>query len=140
MEIKNGSSVVFNYEVKIEDEVVDSTYDSEPLEVKIGGGQLLPAMEEEMMGLKKGEKHSFELSPENAFGSYDEEAVIKIPKSNIELRKDIKVGMYMDIQDQQKNEYRGLIVDIDEENVTMDFNHPLADKTLHYSIEILKVS
>ena len=138
MEVKKGATVVFNYEVKIDDEVVDSTYETgEPLEAKIGEGQLLPAMEEELLGLKVGDKHSFELEPEKAFGHYDDDAVIEIPKSNIELRKDIQVGMYMDIQDQQKNEYRGLITEITDESVTMDFNHPLADKTLQYSIMIM---
>ena len=141
MEVKEGSTVVFNYEVSIDGDIVDSTYETgEPLETTIGSGQLLPAMEEELIGLKVGDKHTFELEPDKAFGNYDKDAVIEIPKSNIELRKDIKVGMYMDIQDQQKNEYRGLITEITDDSVTMDFNHPLADKTLKYSVEILKVS
>jgi FKBP-type peptidyl-prolyl cis-trans isomerase SlpA len=141
MEIKEDSLVLFHYEVEIEgDGVVDSTYDAQPLEIKFGENMLLPAMEAEMLGLKKGDVHEFTLTPEKAFGHADKDAVVKIPKANIELRKDIQVGMYMDIEDQQKNEYRGLIVEIDDENITMDFNHPLVDKTLKYKVEILKVS
>lgn len=140
MKINEKSTVIFHYTVDVKDEgTIDTTYDKEPLTVTFGSEQLIPEMESAMIGLEAGEKHSFTLTPENAFGMPQEDSISQIPKTNIELRKDIQVGMYMDIADSQKNEYRGKIVAIDDDSITMDFNHPLAGKTLDYNVEIMKV-
>lgn len=140
MKISENSTVIFHYSVDVADEgIVDSTFDAEPLKAIFGTEQLIPTMEKEMIGLQAGDQHTFTLLSKDAFGELQEDAVTQIPKNNIELRKDIKIGMYMDIEDNKKNEYRGKIVAIDDENITMDFNHPLAGKTLNYKVEIIKV-
>lgn len=138
--ITEKSTVTFHYVVAVKGEgVIESTYETEALTAELNTGNLIPALEQELIGLKAGDKKSFDLETTDTFGEYDEDAVTKIPKTNLELRKDIKVGMFMDIEDQNKNEFRGRIVEIDDESVTMDFNHPLAGKALSYDIEVISV-
>ncbi len=140
MNVTDKCKVTFHYVIKIDDDIeIENSYESEPGTFSVGNNELLPAMEEEIIGMEKGETKEFTLSPEQAFGFMQEDAIIKIPKNNLELRKDITPGMYIDIQNNQKETFRGKILAIDEENITMDFNHPLAGKTLNYKIEIVNI-
>ena len=140
MKVSENSKITFHYVIKIDNEIeIENSYEAEPATFKMNSQELLPAMEEELMGMEPGEKKEFTLTPDRAFGPVQDEAVIKFPKENLELRKDIKPGMYIDIENNQKETFRGKILEIDDKNVTMDFNHPLAGKTLTYQIEIVDV-
>ncbi|HCW94107.1 MAG TPA: peptidylprolyl isomerase, partial [Flexistipes sinusarabici] len=86
MEAGNNSKVTFHYTVTIEDgTVVDSTKEEEPLTVQLGEKQLLPDLEKELVGMKEGEEKSVELTPEQAFGEIQEDAITDIPRQNINL-------------------------------------------------------
>jgi FKBP-type peptidyl-prolyl cis-trans isomerase SlpA len=140
MEVSNNCKVTFHYIIKIDDDMeIENSYGNEPATFQMGNNELLPAMEDEIKGLQAGDKKEFTLTPDQAFGEYHDDAIMQIPKSNLELRKDIVPGMYIDIQNNQNEVFRGKILDIDDENVTLDFNHPLAGKTLSYQIEIVEV-
>ncbi len=140
MKVSENSKITFHYVIKIDNEIeIENSYETEPATFKMNNQELLPAMEEELMGMEPGEKKEFTLTPDKAFGPVQKEAIIKFPKENLELRKDIQPGMYLDIENNQKETFRGKILEIDDKNVTMDFNHPLAGKTLTYQIEIVDV-
>lgn len=140
MKVSENSKITFHYVIKIDNEIeIENSYEAEPAIFRMNNQELLPAMEEELMGMEPGEKKEFTLTPDKAFGPVQKEAIIKFPKENLELRKDIQPGMYLDIENNQKETFRGKILEIDDKNITMDFNHPLAGKTLTYQIEIVDV-
>lgn len=141
MEVGNESKVTFHYTVTIEDgTVVDSTKEEEPLDVELGQKQLLPDLEKELVGMKEGEEKSIELEPEQAFGDIQEDAITDIPRQNIKLDENIQEGMYIDLTDENEQNFRGLVKELSDDNVKIDFNHPLAGKKLTFNVEVVEVN
>jgi len=141
MEAGNDSKVTFHYTVTIEDgTVVDSTKEEEPLTVQLGEKQLLPDLEKELVGLKEGDEKSVELNPEQAFGEVQEDAITDIPKQNINLDENIQEGMYIDLTDENEQNFRGLVKELTDDNVKIDFNHPLAGRKLTFNVEVVEVN
>lgn len=140
MAIGNDSKVTFHYTVTIEDgTVVDSTKEDEPLTVQLGEKQLLPDLEEGLVGLDKGDKKSILLEPEQAFGELQDDAVTDIPRQNINLDENIQEGMYIDLTDENEQNFRGLVKELNDDNVKIDFNHPLAGRNLTFNVEVIDV-
>ncbi|TYB36017.1 MAG: peptidylprolyl isomerase [Flexistipes sinusarabici] len=141
MEAGNDSKVTFHYTVTIEDgTVVDSTKEEEPLTVQLGEKQLLPDLEKELVGMKEGEEKSVELTPEQAFGEVQEDAITDIPRQNINLDENIQEGMYIDLTDENEQNFRGLVKELNDDNVKIDFNHPLAGRKLTFNVEVVEVN
>jgi len=141
MEAGNDSKVTFHYTVTIEDgTVVDSTKEEEPLTVQLGEKQLLPDLEKELVGMKEGEEKSVELNPEQAFGEVQEDAITDIPRQNINLDENIQEGMYIDLTDENEQNFRGLVKELSDDNVKIDFNHPLAGRKLTFNVEVVEVN
>ncbi|AEI14566.1 peptidylprolyl isomerase FKBP-type [Flexistipes sinusarabici DSM 4947] len=141
MEAGNNSKVTFHYTVTIEDgTVVDSTKEEEPLTVQLGEKQLLPDLEKELVGMKEGEEKSVELTPEQAFGEIQEDAITDIPRQNINLDENIQEGMYIDLTDENEQNFRGLVKELNDDNVKIDFNHPLAGRKLTFYVEVVEVN
>jgi FKBP-type peptidyl-prolyl cis-trans isomerase SlyD len=87
---------------------------------------------------------NFNIASEDAYGNIDPNALISLPKSIFEVEGQkaddiLKVGNYIPMTDDQGNRMQGLVVSIEGETVTMDFNHPLAEKTLMFQGKILKI-
>ncbi|BAI80443.1 FKBP-type peptidyl-prolyl cis-trans isomerase SlyD [Deferribacter desulfuricans SSM1] len=141
MKVTNDSKVTFIYTVSLEDgTVVDAVTKEEPLVAEMGQNQLLPVLEEQMLGMEVGDKKDVTLKPEDTFGPYNESLVAEIPREEIQLDPSIKEDMYIDLEDEQNNLYRGKVLELNDEFVKIDFNHPLAGQTLTYSIEIIDIS
>ncbi|MGA1845774.1 FKBP-type peptidyl-prolyl cis-trans isomerase [Deferribacter abyssi] len=140
MTVKNDSTVTFVYTVTLEDgTVVDTVTHEEPLTAEMGQNQLLPVLEEQILGMTVGDKKDVVLSPDDTFGPYNESLVTEIPRDEIQLDPSIKKDMYIDLEDEQNNLYRGKVLELTDEYVKIDFNHPLAGQTLTYSIEIIDI-
>ncbi len=141
MEVGSDSKVVFHYTVTVEDgTVVDSTKEEEPLTVQLGENQLLPDLEKELIGMNKGEEKTIELDPEQAFGEIQEDAITDIPRQNIKLDDSIQEGMYIDLTDENEQNFRGLVKELSDDNVKIDFNHPLAGRKITFNVEIVDVA
>ncbi|MBZ4643907.1 MAG: FKBP-type peptidyl-prolyl cis-trans isomerase SlpA [Deferribacteres bacterium] len=140
MSVQKNSKIKFHYSVAIEDgTIVDSTIDESPLEVQLGSGELLPKLEEGLVGMAQGEEKQITLLPEDAFGPVLEDAITEIPRGNIELDESVEEGMYIDLSDEKEQMYRGLVKEMNDEFVTIDFNHPLAGKTLTFSVKVEEI-
>ncbi|KAA0259560.1 peptidylprolyl isomerase [Deferribacter autotrophicus] len=140
MTVKNDSTVTFIYTVTLEDgTVVDAVTHEEPLTAEMGQNQLLPVLEEQILGMSIGDKKDVVLSPDDTFGPYNESLITEIPREEIQLDPSIKENMYIDLEDEQNNLYRGKVLELTDEYVKIDFNHPLAGQTLTYSIEIIDI-
>lgn len=147
MEIKNNTVVSITYDLKIgnaEGALVEKVEASAPFVFLFGAGGLLPEFEENLHGLTEGKAFEFSIESDNAYGPVQDEAIIELPINIFEVDGVIPedllvVGRYLTMQDHQGNPLRGRIEKIGLEQVTMDFNHPLAGADLHFKGGVLNV-
>lgn len=138
MTIKSGSTVSMNYTLKVDGKVVDSSEGREPLTYIQGSGQIIPGLEEQLEGLKKGDKKQAMVSPDKGYGISDPNAIQKVPRTAFQDIDKMKVG---DVVSGRVNEqeFQAVIAAITDAEVTIDLNHPLAGKTLNFDVEIMDV-
>ena len=149
MKIEQNAVVSVTYNLKASasgspSEEVESVDDSNPLVFLFGTGMMIPGFENNLNGLSAGDKFNFNIQPDDAYGSVDKEAVIKLPVEifkvdNVIDFEVLKVGNILPMSDNEGNMLRGKVLGYDDKNVTMDFNHPLAGKDLHFTGTILSV-
>jgi FKBP-type peptidyl-prolyl cis-trans isomerase 2 len=137
--VSEGKQVKVHYTLKVDGEVVDSSKEREPLEVKIGSQQVIPGFEKALMGMKAGEKKSFQVTPEEGYGHEDPRAVQEIPRDKLPPDREPEVGMKLFTRGPQGEIITGKIVEVREDVVVMDFNHPLAGKTLDFDVEVVEI-
>jgi len=129
----------------IEDgKIIEKVSEEKPAAFQFGIGQLLPAFEENLNGLKAMDEFSFILKAVDAYGESDPYAIFDIPIDTFEVdgkldEKMIQVGNTIPMTDNDGNKHMGRITKIMAEAVTMDFNHPLAGKDLRFSGKVLEV-
>src|SRR5690625_1836626 len=116
---------------------VESTESSDPLTFLYGVGMMLPKFEEHISGLEEGDKKSFELSPEDAYGEKDEKAIAQLPAEMFQETGFPKEGDVLPLQDNEGNQFRAVVAEVSPDVVVADLNHPMAGKTLHFEVEIL---
>lgn len=144
MVIKENKVVSLTYELRVNDEngeIVEKVENKSPLVFLFGRGNLLPDFEANINGLKKGDPFSFELQPEKAYGLVSEEAIVDLPKNIFEIDGKIdhnllKEGTNIPMQDNSGNRLNGIVLEVADDSVKMDFNHPLAGDTLFFNGEV----
>ena len=137
--IGQNTQVTLHFALRLETgDTVDSTFDKSPATFKVGDGSLLPGFEAALFGFKAGDKRTLEILPENAFGQPNPQNVQVIPRSQF---KDMELseGLLVIFNDAANTELPGVVKAFDDEQVTIDFNHPLAGKTLTFDVEIKDV-
>jgi len=137
MIVEKNKVVSLTYDLSIENEVIESVTDIQPLQVIFGTETLLPKFEENIAGLKVGDSFEFEIAKDDAYGDFREEYVIDIPKNVFEVEgkideNAIRVGNSVPMLDHEGNKLTGIILEIADEAVKMDFNHPLAGDNLSF--------
>ncbi len=143
MNVKKGSKIKVEYEGKLDNgEIFDSSLHgdhSHPLEFVVGEGQVIPGFDKAVMGMKMGEEKEFEIEPKEAYGGYDDRLKKDIPKSALPQEQEPKEGMVLLLGTPDGKQFPVKIFGVDKENITVDFNHPLAGKKLHFKIKIVEV-
>ena len=137
--IGQNTQVTLHFALRLENgDTVDSTFDKSPATFKVGDGSLLPGFEAALFGFKAGDKRTLEILPENAFGQPNPQNVQIIARSQF---KDMELseGLLVIFNDAANTELPGVVKAFDDEQVTIDFNHPLAGKTLTFEVEIQAV-
>ena len=124
-------------------ELIESTEGKEPLAFLSGLGQMIPEFEANVADLKEGDTFSFGIKSENAYGTRKEEAVIELAQDMFmnegKLIPEVVVGNVLPLQDQNGNVIPGKIMAINEETITVDVNHLLADQDLHFTGKIVEM-
>ncbi|HUT86436.1 MAG TPA: peptidylprolyl isomerase [Elusimicrobiales bacterium] len=136
--IQNGSKVSFHYTLTADGKVADSSIGKSPYEYEHGAGGIIPGLEEKMMGLKKGDKRTFTIPPEKAYGIRNKDAFMKIPKTSIKGSEKLKEGSMIGFT-QGGKQYTAVVSKVEKGTITLDYNHPMADKTLVFEIEVIEV-
>ena len=138
---KTGDNVKINLTGKLEDgSVFTSTADSEPLEFKLGEGKILPGIEHAVEGMNVGESKSINVPPEQGFGQPRDELIEKVGRDTFPKNIEPKIGQKLQVPQQQGQPMVVRVVDVSDESVTLDANHPLAGKELAFDLELVEVT
>jgi len=138
--VEQGTCVVIKYEGMLENgEVVESSADTGPFELEVSGGAMPPSFEKALVGMHEGEEKTITLQPEEAFGHHDKKLLHTVNRSvfgeNTFPKPGMILGMTVD-KDGQKQKIPAIVTAINGEEVTIDFNHPLAGKAITYKFII----
>lgn len=143
MNIEQNKVVELSFKLSLDDfngELIQEFDKEEPFKFIFGTGYLLEGFENKIKGLTTGDKFKFKLPVEEAYGEVDEEAVIDFPHSMFNIDKQyIYVGSVLPFKDENGNEMECTIVEITDDAVTVDFNHPLAGEDLYFEGEVLNI-
>jgi len=138
--ISQGSKISMHFALKMEDgQVVDSTFEREPAAFALGDGNLLPGFEEFLLGLTTGDHKTFQIPPEKGFGQPNPQNVQEMKRNTFPVDMPVAEGLMVSFADAQGAELPGVISAVEGDWVTVDFNHPLAGKTLAFEVQILEV-
>lgn len=134
--VQDHMVVKLDYTLIVEDEIMESTQEGEPIEFIQGIGQIIPGLEEALYGMKVGEKKTVEIQPEDAYGVYDPDSLEVAKKEEFSEEIPLDVGTFLDLRDDEGEVLSAQVIEADEDTVTLDFNHPLAGKALTFEITI----
>jgi FKBP-type peptidyl-prolyl cis-trans isomerase SlyD len=135
-EVEDNLVVTLDYILFVEDEVMENTADGEPIQFIQGIGQIIPGLEKALYGLQVGDKKKAMIQPEDAYGEYDPESIEIVKKEEFSEEVPLDVGTFLDLSDDDGEVLSAQVIEEDEDTVTLDFNHPLAGKTLTFEITV----
>jgi FKBP-type peptidyl-prolyl cis-trans isomerase SlyD len=148
MIITQNSVVTLHYilrESGKDGDLIEETFGDEPLVYLQGHGTMIPGFEKQLEGKTIGDTYEFTLSPEEAYGSIDQDNIVEVPIQNFEdeegkiERELLEIGAPINMSDDEGNQFQGFISEVKEETVVVDFNHPMAGLFLHFSGEIVAI-
>jgi len=144
MKASKEKVVAVSYELEVEGKIADKAGSEKPLEYIHGTHMLLPLFEAAVEGKEPGETFDFVLSPADGYGEYNNDYVADVPKSVFVsdgvLREDLLiVGNIIPMLDNSGHVMQGVIKEVGADSVKMDFNHPMAGKTLHFTGKVESV-
>ena len=137
--IGQGTTVTLHFSLALEDgELVDSNFENEPATFSIGDGNLMPGFEEALFGLTTGEQKTFLIPPEKAFGQHNPQNLQTVARDSFDDEQ-LEEGAIFSFQNGD-GELPGVVNEIGESEVIIDFNHPLAGRTIVFKVSIVEVS
>ena len=140
MPIDKGTRVTLNFALKFTDgEIIDSTFDKAPASLEIGDDNLPENFEAYLMGLVAGDKASFDVPPEKAFGQHNPNNVQTFKRHEFSADMVLEAGVMISFADARQSELPGVVSRVEGDEVEVDFNHPLAGRTLVFEVEIIDV-
>ncbi len=137
--VEDDLVVSLAYDLRDSDgEMIDSAGEDDPLEFIQGFGQIISGLEEEMYGLSVGDERDLVIEPSDGYGEYDEEATSLVPLSMFPPGMEIELGMPVELETEDDDEpVDAYVVEINDDTVLLDFNHPLAGETLHFHVKVV---
>jgi FKBP-type peptidyl-prolyl cis-trans isomerase SlyD len=148
MKISDDKMVSLIYDLTVDEdgqkELMEKATREQPLRFVFGMGMMIDAFEKNIEGLAMGDKFSFFLSPEEAYGEYFEQYCVEMPKTVFEVdgkfdAERVTEGQTLPMMDSNGNRLMGSVIEVKPEAVVIDFNHPLAGETLHFEGEVIDV-
>jgi FKBP-type peptidyl-prolyl cis-trans isomerase SlyD len=129
--------VSMEYTLQVDGEEIDSSKGQEPLQFLVGHGNIISGLEREMMGMKVGESKDVVIQPADAYGEFDENAFMNVPR--VEFPKDMPLeeGLELSVRDDSGQSRYARVDAIEGDNVTLNFNHPLAGDELHFNVKVV---
>ncbi len=140
MTVSNGKQVTLEYTMKLDDQsVVDTNVGGEPLKVTQGRHEVIPGLEKALEGMTVGEKKKVTVAPTEGYGSVDPNAFQEVDRKMVPAEAQ-KVGAQLEGKTTDGKTVYPRISEVKNDTVVLDFNHPLAGKTLHFDVKVLEVA
>ena len=148
MKIETNKFITLAYDLHVGDgeerELMERATKEAPLEFIFGTNSMLQSFENQIEGKGIGDTFTFTLTPDEAYGAYEDEKILELPKSVFqvdgEIDEDILFeGNTVPMMDSDGNKLMGSVIEIKEDVVSMDFNHPLAGEIMHFSGNVIDV-
>lgn len=137
--VQDNLVVELDYTLIIEDEIMESTEEGEPISFIQGIGQIIPGLEDALYGMKVGDKKTITIQPDQAYGEYDPDSIEVVDKDEFSEEIPLDVGTFLDLRDDEGEVLSAQIIEADDDTVTLDFNHPLAGKVLTFEITVADI-
>ncbi|WP_428897517.1 FKBP-type peptidyl-prolyl cis-trans isomerase SlyD [Parelusimicrobium proximum] len=134
--IENGKKVKFHYTLRVNGEVRDTSDGREPLEYVQGAGHIIKGLEAEIANMNVGDKKTVTIPAALGYGEVQAEAKRKLPKEAIKNSDGLKVGDVVGASNGEQH-FQAVISEVTDNEVELDFNHPLAGKDLEFDVEII---
>ena len=135
----NPKVVSFHYTLKdTKGNVLESSHGDEPLVFLEGSGSIIPGLESGMKGLKKGDKKSVHVAAEDAYGEYEKDLVVQVPRASIP-KPDVQVGDRFHADSGHGHSQVVVVTAVTDQHVTVDGNHPLAGQALNFDVEVTDI-
>ena len=135
--VQDGTTVSIDYTLTVEGKVIDSSEGSGPLSYVQGQGQIITGLERELAGLHVGDAKDVTVRPEDGYGSFDPNAFVEVPKSQLPPGLALEEGVMLQGTSPSGEPFRARIHKISDTRVMLDLNHPLAGKTLQFAVKIV---
>ena len=140
-QVKENNTVKVHYTGKLADgQVFDTSEGKEPLAFTLGQGSLIPGFEKGLIAMKLNEKKTINIAKDDAYGDPREDLIIEVPKSELPQEMTPEVGMGLVSRTPEGQEMNLLVVEVREESVVLDGNHPLAGKDLIFDLEVVEIT
>ena len=138
MQISIGSRVTMHFALRLKDGmVVESSFDDEPISFVVGDGTLDKGLELALIGLRPGDRQTLTLMPGQAFGMRDESALQLVPRNKFPAEINLEAGQIIGFTGERGEELAGAVVEVQEQQVKLDFNHPLAGREIEFEVQII---
>jgi len=131
--------VSMEYTLQVDGEEIDSSKGQDPLQFLVGYGNIISGLEREMMGMKVGDSKDVVIQPEDAYGEYDDEAFMEVPRDQFPQDMPVEEGLELSVRDDQGQSRYARIDIVEGDTVTLNFNHPLAGDELHFSVKVVNL-
>jgi FKBP-type peptidyl-prolyl cis-trans isomerase 2 len=139
-QVKENNTVKVNYTGKLSDgQVFDSSEGKEPMEFTLGQGQLIPGFEKGLIDMKLNEKKTITIAKEEAYGDINNDLIQEVEKTQLPQDMTPEVGMGLVSKSPDGQEMNLLVVEVREESIVIDGNHPLAGKELIFDLEVVEI-
>ena len=135
--VQDGQVVSMDYTLRVDGEIVDASEENEPLEFLQGAGNIIPGLEDALYGMSIGESQRVAIAAEDDYGELDPEAFVNVPRGDFPTDIPLEEGLEIEVTDQTGNPMFARIDSFSDEAVRLDFNHPLAGKTLNFDVKIV---
>jgi len=138
--IEPNTRITLNFSLVLDTgEEVDSNFGQDPVSFVMGDGSLLPGFERRLLGMRAGDEAEFRIPSEEGFGDPQDGNIQEIPRREFDEEAPLEPGMLFSFADAAGGEVPGMIAAVGEDSVTVDFNHPLSGRTIHFRVRIARV-
>jgi FKBP-type peptidyl-prolyl cis-trans isomerase 2 len=135
----SAQKIKLHYTLTVEGKVIDSSKKQEPIVFQVGNNQVIPGFEKAVKGMKVGEKKSFQVSPQEGYGEEDTEAIQEVSRDQLSPEVKPAPGMTLYARGKDGSNVLARIIEVKKDVVVLNFNHPLAGKTLNFEVEVIEV-
>lgn len=140
-EVKEGDTVRIHYTGTLTDgQTFDSSEGRDPLEFTVGSGQIIPGLDAALPGMEVGQKKQVDVPADQAYGPRNPEAQQQVPRAEIPDDIPLDIGTQLQVQTPQGQAVPVTVIEVTDDQVTLDANHPLAGQDLTFAIELVEIA